>query len=83
MHNLFTLLEPNGTIIISALGKASKYQVGNQFFPSAQLEKDDLWNLFIEYGFDSKKLDIHEEQVSEWISEGFSSILIAIAQKKS
>lgn len=81
MHNLFRIIEPGGTIIVSALGNSSKYQVGRYYFPSASLREADFWDLFQNSVFDRNKLDIHEASVPEWESEGFTSVLVAIAEK--
>lgn len=81
MRHLFHVVAPGGTLILSALHRATGYQVGKHAFPSANITANDMREIFIQHQFSHNRLDIHEAPVPEWNEEGFDSILIAIAQK--
>jgi hypothetical protein len=82
MRNLFNLVEPGGTLILSALHNSQNYHVGARCFPSAQVTEQDMYAILSEGHFVQKTLDLHVIPVTEWAEEGFEGIIVARAQKK-
>ncbi len=83
MKNLFNLVAPGGTIVISALRNCRRYTAGEKCFPSANVNEKDLAALFSssDFNFDPRSTEISIISISEWMDEGFDSILIAKAQR--
>lgn len=82
MSNLFNLVAPGGTIIMSALRNCKGYKVGDRFFPSANVNEVDFEESLVFGGFRPESLDIATPEVREWKDEGFDSIVLASAVKK-
>jgi hypothetical protein len=82
MLNLFNLVQPGGTLILSALHNTRAYNVGTQYFPSAQVTEQDVCTVLHEGNFVQRTLDLQVIPVSEWAAEGFDSVIIVRAQKK-
>jgi hypothetical protein len=83
MRHLFNLIEPRGTLILSALHNAVQYNVGRQCFPSAQVNENDMYAILSEGNFCKKTLDMRVMDISGWEEEGFESIMLVKAQKTS
>lgn len=82
MRHLFNLVEPGGTLILSALHNTTRYDVGLRYFPSAQVTENDMYAVLSAGHFIQKTLDLRVVPVSEWAEEGFESILVVRAQKE-
>jgi hypothetical protein len=82
MGNLASLVEPGGILIISALRHAEYYQVGDYFFPSANLNERDVYETLRDLGFDTSSEDVIVAPVEEWDDEGFDSIIVARGRKR-
>jgi hypothetical protein len=82
MQHLFNLVEPGGTLILSALHNTTRYDVGNRYFPSAQVTENDMYAILSEGYFEQKTLDLRVVPVAEWAEEGFESILAVRAKKQ-
>jgi hypothetical protein len=82
MLHLFNLVQPGGTLILSALNNTKGYRVGTRYFPSAQVTEQDMYLVLHEGNFVHKTLDLQVTPVAEWAEEGFESIIIVRAQKK-
>jgi hypothetical protein len=83
MRNLASLVEPGGILIISALRHAEYYQVGDYFFPSANLNEADVYQTLRDLGFDTGDEDVIVAPVEEWDDEGFDSIIVARGRRRS
>ena len=81
MTNIASLVEPGGTLMISALRNAEYYRVGNTFFPSPMIDEDDVENLFLSQNFEPASLDIQVAFTPELREEGFESIILASGKK--
>lgn len=81
MTNIANLVEPGGTLLISALRNAEYYRVGNAIFPSAKVNEDDVRDLYLSLNFVPKTLDVRVDFVAEWKHDGFDSIIIACGEK--
>lgn len=82
MANITTLVEPGGTLLMSALRNAEFYRVGDALFPSAKVTEDDVERLLHQLDFEPRSINVHVEFISDWKDEGFDSIIMAIARKK-
>ena len=82
MQRLFTLVEPGGTLILSALHNATQYHVGTRCFPSAQVTENDMYAALRDGRFVPETLDLRVVPVAEWAAEGFERIIIARAHKQ-
>jgi methyltransferase len=83
MANIVNLVEPGGTLLISALRNAEYYRVGDALFPSAKINEEDVERLYLSLNFVPSSLDIQVDIVSEWKDEGFDSIIVASGKKKA
>lgn len=77
MKNLFNLAAPKGTIIIGALRNCPYYRVGEQYFPGANVNENDLEEAIS--GIKDKIADytIRVRDVDECSDEGFVSVMFA------
>jgi hypothetical protein len=82
MRNLSGLVAPNGILIISVVRQAEFYQVGDYFFPSANLNERDVSETLRGLGFDTGDEDVIVAPVEEWGDEGFNSIIVARGRKR-
>lgn len=80
MKSLFNLVAPGGTIILAAVRNCRRYAAGKKFFPSANVNEKDLASVFSssDFNFDP---EIRIVSTSEWMDEGFDSILLVKAQR--
>lgn len=76
MENMFTLLETNGVMLLTALRRCSYYRVGNYSFPCANIDEFDLENLLIKNGFSKSNFKIEVCQADR-SSEGFEGLIFA------
>jgi hypothetical protein len=81
MSNIFTLVEPGGTIILAALRNAVSYRVIDQDFPSPHVNENDFKSMFENYRF--VNTDIQVMSIPEWAEDGFDSAILAKAEKAS
>lgn len=83
MTNILNLLAPSGTILVAALRNCTFYTVGNHTFPSANINEDDLTDMFLSNNFSEQDVNIKVIDIPERDSEGFTSIMLARARKSS
>jgi len=81
MRNVLSIVEDNGTILISALRNCSEYKCGEQNFPSANINEDDLAESITHTGFHVHNALIEVCEVPECAPEGFTSLMFARATK--
>ncbi len=81
MRNVASLVAPKGWFLMSSLHKADKYKVCGKEFPTTNISQQDLRNSLSQSGFKPETISIRVCPC-EWADEGFSSILVARAQKE-
>lgn len=81
MTNILSLLEPGGTIIMSALRNSEYYTIGDKRFPSANIDENDIAAMFAANGFAPTDVEVQVEQVASKLEQGFTSLLFAKARK--
>jgi SAM-dependent methyltransferase len=83
MGNLSSLVRPGGWVILGAVRDTDGYKVGDVEFSTARIKEDDMHASLVANGFNPATIDVRVCQSPEWADEGFSSILVACAQKFS
>jgi hypothetical protein len=81
MTNIASLVEPGGTLMISALRNAHYYRVGDHFFPSPMIDEEDVECLLLTQNFELASHDIQVAFTPELRPEGFESIVLASGTK--
>lgn len=82
MHNISNLVAPTGKLLVAALKKCKSYRVGNNFFPSANIDEGDLENLFDD-SFIKSEQKIESCNTESCAEQGFENLLFARFVKKS
>lgn len=82
MQNLFSLVAPGGWLIMSALRNAKRYKVKNKYFPSANINENDIEKALETNGFSRDSIDVQAHSIAMWATEGFDSIIISKAMKE-
>lgn len=80
MRNIATLVAPEGYFFTAALKKAKYYKVGDKYFPSANIDENDLYNV-LRLDFKPESINIKVRSVSEHSYQGYEAILLAHAIK--
>lgn len=70
-------------IIVSALERCSSYQVGSDFFPSANIGVDDMHKALLFAGFCSRTITIRSAQSPENLPHGYQGIMVAHARRSA
>jgi SAM-dependent methyltransferase len=83
MSNIISLLKPGGFFVTTALRNCQYYKIGDKYFPSANVNEEDIENLFRQNHFDMATTIIKVESVSEHINDGYESIVLAYGFKLS
>ncbi|MGH9801555.1 MAG: hypothetical protein ACRD82_14420, partial [Blastocatellia bacterium] len=81
MGNLLTLCADGGVAILVTSRKSQHYQVGNQKFPVANVDEQDLSAALAASGFQPQRTTIETVPIKDWAGTAFDSIAIAIAEK--
>lgn len=81
MRNLASLVAPGGVLITTALRKTAGYIVGDRFFPSANIDEDDLARV-LKLDFEPRSIMIEVRDVVGHQSQGYNGIILAQATKK-
>jgi hypothetical protein len=81
MKNLSSLVSPGGWLVMSALRNTNKYRVGNKYFPSANVNENDIHDSLVANGFAATSVNLEVHKVGMWLSEGFSSIIVSSVRK--
>lgn len=79
MSNIMSMVKPGGTLITSACGSGTYYKVADTYFPSTNLEPQDVLNCFWENGF--VDVDIRVRQLPEYAEQGFFYTIFACGVK--
>lgn len=81
MRNLASLVAPGGVLITTALRKTAGYIVGDRYFPSANIDEDDLARV-LKLDFEPQSIMIEVRDVAGHQSQGYNGIILAQATKK-
>ncbi|HKZ69059.1 MAG TPA: guanitoxin biosynthesis pre-guanitoxin forming N-methyltransferase GntF [Anaerolineales bacterium] len=77
MANILSLLKPGGLFVTAALRNSQWYRVGQNYFPSADVNEHDFERLFASHSFDMDSLTIQVENVPSHATLGYESIVLA------
>lgn len=80
MRNIVSLVQPGGTLILSACGAAEFYCVGERLFPCAGVTAQELISCLAENGF--RDMDVRVRSVPDHSEQGYGSVIFARATKK-
>jgi NNMT/PNMT/TEMT family len=81
MLNILSLLKPGGMLIMSALRSCRWYKVGDNWYPSANLDENDLQSVLEFTGFELNQTCIETWEVPDQEHRGYDKILLVSARK--
>jgi hypothetical protein len=81
MKNITSLVKPGGHFVTAALRKCKSYKIGDKYFPSADIDENDLRE-FLELDFDARDITIEVHEVSDHVDQGYTGIILAHAIKR-
>jgi SAM-dependent methyltransferase len=81
MRNVLALLRPGGDLLLDALWLCRAYQVEHRWFPSANVDVDDLYACLRENGCTRASIEIESHAYPEQAACGYRGILVASARK--
>ena len=81
-RNVAALVEPGGWLVLTALGQADSYRVGNRRFPSAGVTDADIADVLDEAGFSRLGTTITTAQVPDADGHGYDSVLLAVSRRR-
>lgn len=79
MRNIISLVQPGGTLILSACGAADFYIVGDRMFPCAGVDGHDIMSCLQTNGF--RDIDLRVRSVPDHSEQGYGSVIFACATK--
>ncbi|MGJ3248938.1 MAG: guanitoxin biosynthesis pre-guanitoxin forming N-methyltransferase GntF [Elainellaceae cyanobacterium] len=79
MRNIMSLVRPGGVLITSACGSGTFYRVGDSYFPSTELNPQDVLECFWSNGF--VNLDIRVRDLPDYSEQGFFYTIFACGIK--
>lgn len=79
-RNIASLVRPGGLFLTAALRRSRGYKVGSRFFPSANIDEDDLRAILAE-DFRNDTIEVEVREVPEHRGQGYAGILLARARK--
>lgn len=80
MRNIASTVAAEGTFFTAALRKTSHYKSGCHYFPSANVDENDLWDV-LRHDFSPESMRIEVKEIPEMMVHGFSGIMLACAKK--
>jgi hypothetical protein len=80
MRNIVSLVAPGGTLVVGALCRCRRWRVGGKQHPSPCIDERHMQFAFDCAGFDRCSQVIEVAAVPDQVSNGFESILLAIAR---
>lgn len=80
MKNIINLLEPSGILLLAALKNCKYYKIGDNIFPSANINEKDVYEMFIENKIIDENIKI-ETSISGRKEDGFDEIIFATAKR--
>lgn len=81
MKNISNLVKNKGLLIGGSLRNCSRYLVGDNYFPSPNINESDIKRLLVSIGFDPATITTKVILTPECEYQGFSSIVFFSAQK--
>lgn len=79
-RNIASLVAPGGRLLVSALRRCRQYRVGARHFPSANIDEADLQTVLLA-DFPESAVRVEVREVGEHADQGYSSILLACADR--
>lgn len=77
-----SLLQPGGTLIMSALKGASRYAVGPRWFPSVDISEEELLELLEDTGFTEKEIELRSIAADRPTRE-YAGLILVVARKQT
>jgi hypothetical protein len=81
MRNVLALVRPGGDLVLDALWRCRSYQVGDRWFPGADVDVDDLHAALLDAGFAGPSIAIETHAYPDQVAHGYPGILVATARK--
>ncbi|MBI1760811.1 MAG: hypothetical protein HYR56_05170 [Acidobacteria bacterium] len=81
MQNLLTLCRDDGVVLLVSSSKARQYRIGNQLFPEANIDANDMSAALLAAGFSPQRIRLETVAIKDWAEDAFNAITIAIAEK--
>ena len=82
MRNIVSLVASGGIFVTAALRKAAAYKVGNMYFPSANIDENDMTDV-LTLDFDPQSIIVEVKDVPEHRVLGYEGIILAHARKQT
>ena len=79
-RNIASLVRPGGLFLTSALRRSRGYKVGPRFFPSANIDENDLHAILAE-DFRADTIEVEVRELPAHRDQGYAGILLARARK--
>lgn len=80
--NLAALVALGGWLVLTALGGATSYAVGDVRFPSAGVTENDVASLLAGLGFPADETSVRTVATPDPDDHGFDSVIFAVARKR-
>lgn len=80
MRSIASFVAPTGTLMLASLKRAKFYVVGDRYFPSADIDENDLRKV-LELDFYPKSIHIVNKKIPRHKSQGYGGILLSRAIK--
>jgi nicotinamide N-methyltransferase len=81
LHNIVSLLKPNGFLLLSAVKGATCYSVGERLFPVVSIRETDLTQALTEEDFNAQSIVI-ESIPADRPSRHYEGLIMVLAQKQ-
>jgi hypothetical protein len=79
-RNIASLVRPGGLFLTAALRRSRRYKVGSRYFPSANIDENDLGEILAE-DFNPDTIEVVVREVPEHRGQGYAGVLLARARK--
>ncbi|MES2465260.1 MAG: guanitoxin biosynthesis pre-guanitoxin forming N-methyltransferase GntF [Armatimonadota bacterium] len=79
LHNIESLVQPGGMLIVSAVEEMTVYPVGEERFPATPIRGTDLLHFFEVHGYEN--IDLRRRAVPERAAQGFAGCLFISGTK--
>lgn len=80
-QNISSLVRPGGLMLTAALRRSRQYRVGTRYFPSADIDENDLRDVLAR-DFDPETVAVEVREVPQHLEQGYAGILLARARKR-
>lgn len=79
--NLLTLCADGGTIVLLSARKSQYYKLGDNEFPNAEVDEEDIAAVLAAAGFAPPRTAIEVVPIKSWADAGINSVVITIARR--